>query len=120
MPHTDHIVPTGCSGGGRGELHHPLLCADGLGGVPHPHRDPGDLLLGGPVSQQGSRQEAQTGCVWTSILHDTGLSHQGLLSGRHTGRTQGEVSHLEGTHIHEFWLSCHLIYPNFHAQTLGV
>lgn len=84
-------LSTGCGRRWRGKLHHPLLCADGLGGMSHLNGDPGDLLPGGPVNLQGGRQEAQTGCVWTRLLHNFGLSHQGLLSGRHTGCTQGKT-----------------------------
>ena len=90
-----YVFSTGCGRRWRGKLHHPLLCADGLGGMSHLNRDPGDLLPGGPVNLQGSRQEAQTGCVWTRLLHNFGLSHQGLLSGRHTGCTQGKILKLK-------------------------
>lgn len=79
----------GCSG--RGKLHHPLLCADGLRGMSHLNRDTGDVLPGGPVNLQGCCQKAQTGCLWTCFLHNFGLSHQGLLSGWQPGCTEGKV-----------------------------
>lgn len=83
-------VFTGRGRGRRGELHHPLLRADGLRGLSHPDGDAGDVLPGGPVGLQGGRQKAQTGRFWTRLLHDAGLSHQGLLSGRQPGRTEGK------------------------------
>lgn len=79
----------GC--GWRGKLHHPLLRADGLGGVSHPNRDSGDLLPGGTVALQGGRQTAQAGRLRARLLHHVGLSHQGLLSGRQPGRAEGKV-----------------------------
>ena len=85
------VIPTGRGRGGRGKLHHPLLRADGLGGMSHLNRDTGDVLPCGPVNRQGGRQEAQTGSFWTRLVHNAGLSHQGVLSGRHTGCTQGKV-----------------------------
>lgn len=84
---------TGRGRGRRGEFHHPLLRADGLRGMSHPDGDAGDVLPGGPVSLQGSCQEAQTGHFWTPLLHDAGLSHQGLLPGRLPGRTEGKPKH---------------------------
>lgn len=92
-----HSVPTcrslftGRGRGRRGELHHALLRADGLGGMSHPDGDAGDLLPGGPVHLQGSRQEAPTGRFWTRLLHHAGLPHQGLLPGRLPGRTEGKT-----------------------------
>lgn len=90
-----HVFSTGRGGSGRGKLHHPLLCADGLRGMSHLNRDTGDLLPGGPVNLQGSCQKAQTGRFWTRLLHNFGLSHQGLLSGRQPGRTEGKVLKLK-------------------------
>lgn len=87
-------VYTGRGRGRRGELHHPLLRADGLRGLSHPDGDAGDVLPGGPVHLQGGRQKAQTGRLWTRLLHDAGLSHQGLLSGRQPGRTEGKLKRL--------------------------
>lgn len=81
---------TGRGRGRRGELHHPLLRTDGLRGMSHPDRDAGDILPGGPVNLQGSRQEAQTSRFWTRLLHNAGLSHQGLLPGRLPGCTEGK------------------------------
>lgn len=88
-------IPTGCGCRGRGKLHHPLLRADGLRGMSHLNRDTRDLLPGGPINGQGSCQEAQTGCFWTCLVHNFGLSHQGLLSGWHAGCTEGEVLNVE-------------------------
>lgn len=75
------LEPTGCGCSGRGELHHPLLRADELGGMSYSDRDTRDLLLGGPVDRQSRRQEAQAGCFWARLMHNFGLSHQDLLPG---------------------------------------
>ncbi len=97
LPHLCHffflsVRNVGCGGGWRGKFHYAMLYPNGWRGVPHPDRDTGYLLPWGPISQRCNHQAPQTSHIRPCHLPCHGVSHQSLLPGWHTGRTQGKYA----------------------------
>lgn len=84
------VHTVGCGGGRRREFHHAVLHPNGWRGLPHPDRDAGYILPRGPISERCNHQAPQTRHFRPCHMPCHGVSHQGLLPGRHAGRTQGK------------------------------
>lgn len=90
LSHPLPSCPTGCGGGGRGKLHHPLLHSAGCRSLPPPHREPQHLHPGRPVHHQRGRQAPEAGHLRATLLLLSRVQRPSLLSGWHPRCPEGK------------------------------